>query len=475
MATEMKYSADKTSVIFAVNVEQKQFDAQYRKTCQKYAARLEISGFRQGSVPREMVEERVGAEFLAQEALNALLPNIIRGLIDEHRSEVTFAGHPQVTQADEKNPLALTIELALLPTVELADYGAIKLEATLDEEAITVEDGEVDSIIDNLVKSGAKWERTDEPLEMGFLATITATGTVDGASILDFKKREIYLTAESRWPLLGFHDKLLGLHRGAQAEFRLTVPDDFGEGEKVGKTAAFKVIVHSAQKQHLPELNDEFVSSLKQPEIETVAQLRETITKNLRHRKASDHNKEQDESLLAQFLELSEFRISEVLLAQEKHEMRSRQEEEVKARQMSWEDFLKQSGKTEEQFDAELAQTVEDSLKRRLVYDALTEREQPVIEDAHVKMAIGEMRRDPRFASIKNMAGLEKRVRAEMAEQKALYDAKEAIAKLANPETAAEPNAEGAPEGAGEAESAPKAKPKAKKRAKAKKSKPDSK
>lgn len=61
--------------------------------------------------------------------------------------------------------------------------------------------------------------------------------------------------------LKDFETPLHGLSAGAETEFDLTFPADYGSAEIAGKAARFHVRLHAVEELTLPEVDDEFAAA----------------------------------------------------------------------------------------------------------------------------------------------------------------------------------------------------------------------
>src|SRR5690606_30257983 len=81
--------------------------------------------------------------------------------------------------------------------------------------------------------------------------------------------------------LPGFVERLVGLERGGPYEIEVNLPDDFQAEELAGKKASYTVTIHEVKQEILPDLDDEFATSLDEG-FEDLAQLTERVRQDLR-------------------------------------------------------------------------------------------------------------------------------------------------------------------------------------------------
>src|ERR1700704_2065544 len=103
----------------------------YDRISDTYAKQAKVPGFRPGHAPRAVVRTRFKNEIRAQ-SLQELLPEAVNEAIIKH--ELNAIGEPDVqlanTEALEKfgeEPLAVTVNVEVLPNVELQNYKGIEV------------------------------------------------------------------------------------------------------------------------------------------------------------------------------------------------------------------------------------------------------------------------------------------------------------------------------------------------------------
>jgi trigger factor len=108
-----------------IEVDEETMKPALQKAAREASRRLQIPGFRKGKAPYDVVVRLVGEEYLTQEALEDLAPELVAKAIEEQ--EIQPYGQPELT-ALEINPPRVTVAIPLEPEVELGDYRSIHLE-----------------------------------------------------------------------------------------------------------------------------------------------------------------------------------------------------------------------------------------------------------------------------------------------------------------------------------------------------------
>jgi len=146
---------------YAVRVPAGEIDARARARLADIGKNLRLPGFRPGKVPANLVRKRYGSSVMAevlQEAVNGAADEVVRD------RQLRPAGQPRVEldgtppqPGEAAQDLELTVELELLPDIELPDLTQLSLtryRAEPDEDVIA-----------NALNSVAAQNRTFEDLE----------------------------------------------------------------------------------------------------------------------------------------------------------------------------------------------------------------------------------------------------------------------------------------------------------------------
>ena len=97
-----------------------------QETYKELANQIQIPGFRKGKVPSKLIDQRVGFDFVVENALNEGLNNFYQQALTEN--ELTPLSQPQVEvlskpeENDREADTKVEISVAIRPEIELPDY-----------------------------------------------------------------------------------------------------------------------------------------------------------------------------------------------------------------------------------------------------------------------------------------------------------------------------------------------------------------
>ena len=157
-----------------------------------------------------------------------------------------------------------------------------------------------------------------------------------------------------------------------EGEVDLTFPDDASEGELTGKTGTFSIRPSQVAEKVLPPLDDEFAKTVG---VADLAGLRKAVRNELAHAAFHEARDEAAERAVEHALATSQVEIPEVLVEDEVDHLVADLKARVKEEGITFEKFLLQARKTEEEIRKEWRPIAERRAKSLLVLDAIARKE----------------------------------------------------------------------------------------------------
>ncbi len=366
----------------ALNIEaetsemDKSLDEAYRHLVKE----VSIPGFRKGKAPRPILEQHVGRERLVEEALERLIPQLYKQVVESQQLEPIAEPDLEITQTE---PLKFKATVALKPKVKLGNYGDIKVEPGPEAQ---VTDEEVAAAMEDLRERQGAWVPVERPAELGDLVTMDIQAHVEGKPWLSHKGILYEMDKDSRSPVPGFASHLQGIEKAKPRSFTLTIPDDYPIKEMRGKEAAFEVTVIEVKQKQLPELNDQFAVSAGYTSLE---EMRRKVSEDLKTRAEARNRSELKQKALDALVEMSEVSYPPVLEEEEINELLRREAQSMGFREVT--DYLRRANKTEEEIRQQLRPLAKKRLTQGLVLGKLAEEEKIEISASEVDNKIEEM------------------------------------------------------------------------------------
>jgi len=358
---------EQSQLVLSIEVEPPELEEHLNRVYQRAVQRVNIPGFRRGKAPRSVVERELGRDAMVEDALETLLPQLTSKAIEEQGLDAVTAPQVKVTQYE---PLTIEAIVAVRPIVELGDYHQYRLEA----ESIDVTEEAIDEVVESLRRDAATWDPVERPVAMGDMITMQVKGQVEEDVIIEDESVDYILSAESINPMPGFADQLVGANREELREFSLPFPEDYPQTNLAGKDCNFTLKVQEVKEQTLPELDNEFVKSLK-IEVETPAALREKLKEDMLKHNQTIADQHYQELAVQALVEEANVELPPLMVDHEVEHILSEQAEAMQRQQVRMEDYLSTVGKSIEQLQEEVRPAAVERITSSLVMSALREKE----------------------------------------------------------------------------------------------------
>ena len=349
----------------------------------RLAPQISLPGFRKGKVPRHIVEGFMGRERLLNEVLDNMVYEVTSKAIEEQ--DIDAAGVPKIEDLD-LDPVSFTAIVALKPEVQLGDYKSIRVPFEPDE----VTDEAVTQRIDNIRESMGSWETVERPPQIGDLLNLDARGEIEGEEFWSREDGVLYLDDEGSVPVTGFPQAMVGIEPGQETEFTLLIPEDFRDASIAGKEASFTVTAKEVRERSLPELNDEFAQSLPDG-YENLEALREEVRKGMTADADARLEQEYEARVIQSLIDEATITIPPVMLENEATRIQNTQDQILESANIRKDDYLRSTGKTEEEVQKEAEEEAEQRIRRTFALNKVSELEEVEVTDQEIDERFNEM------------------------------------------------------------------------------------
>jgi trigger factor len=287
---------------------------------------------------------------------------------------------------------------------------------------MTIEDEQIQSVLDRLRESHATWEPVERAVQNGDRVAIDVHGRVEDTTLVDSKDAEYVVDAEGPQPAPGFADQLVGMKIGEERSFTLTLPEDYRRRELASKAAEFTVTLHGVKERRLPEVDDEFAKTVGD-EYETADQLREGIHKQLLESEEQSRAREHEESVIRAVVDQATVELPPQLAEEESQRLLEQLSNSLDRQGITIEQYLRFTGRQEPQLREELRAQGERSVRRSEVLNAVARAEGFEAGDDEVRQELVGAETDPaeigRLERLLESATVRERVAALLRERKA--------------------------------------------------------
>ncbi|PKK14973.1 trigger factor [Thermomonospora sp. CIF 1] len=360
-----------TRVKLTVEVPFEELKPNLDKAYKEISKQVRIKGFRPGKAPAPLIDRYIGRGAVLQEAVNDALPELYGRAVEA--SEIFVLGQPEVeiTKLDDGKEMTFTAEVDVRPKFQVPDYD--NLEVTVDEAKVT--DEEVEETLGNLRERFASLTTVERAAETGDFVTIDLSAQVDGEAVEDAAATGYSYEVGSNSSVEGLDEALTGMSAGESKTFTSKLVG----GERAGQEAEITVTVQSVKVKKLPEADDEFAQLAS--EFDTIEELRADLRTRLGRTKRMQQLSQARDRALEALMEQIDIPLPEKVVQAEIERRNEQLEQQLKWSGLSKEAYLKQQGKTAEEFDAEIAEAARRAVKGGFVLDQLALDEELGVEN----------------------------------------------------------------------------------------------
>ncbi|SHF12169.1 trigger factor [Modicisalibacter ilicicola DSM 19980] len=254
----MQVSVETTSQIerrVTVQVPAAEVDQAVTDRLKDTARNVRLNGFRPGKVPMAVVKQRYGRDVRNEVVGEMMRQHYVRAITEQSLNPAGYpALEPIVNESGKDLEFVATLEI--YPEIELASIEGTEIERPV----ASVEEADVDQMIETLRKQNASWEPVERAAAEGDQVKIDFTGYLGDEPFEGGQAEGHELVLGSNSFIPGFEEQLEGVKAGDETEIKVTFPEDYQAEHLAGQEATFKVKVHQVNAQQLPEIDDEFIA-----------------------------------------------------------------------------------------------------------------------------------------------------------------------------------------------------------------------
>ncbi|MBI4836629.1 MAG: trigger factor [Candidatus Abawacabacteria bacterium] len=355
----MKHSVKKlppSQVVITLTIEPAELEKFRGKAIEKLRSQVNVSGFRPGKAPDDVVVQQIGTDKLLEETLQAALPELYYNVVVEEKLQPIAGPESKIITTE---PFVLELTVPVLPEVKIGNYGKIKVK----REEVKIDPKDIAAEVEALQKRFSTFSDVQRGAQMGDRVEIDFVGTADGKEVEGAKSKNHPLILGSKTFVPGFEEALVGMEVGQSKQFSVTFPKDYHVDSLKDKPVQFDVSLLKVEEMKLPEMNEEFFQKLRNPKITDEKSLQEEITAFLKTQREAEEQNRKEEAILKQLVDITEAELPEVLIHEEIHYMEEQFSERLQAVGLTFDRYLEANKKTHEDIHKEY----EPEARRRLL------------------------------------------------------------------------------------------------------------
>lgn len=141
---------------YKITIESEKFENYYKKALLQIKSDLELPGFRKGSVPEKIVEEKIGESGILEEAAEfAVKDEWMKILLELEQKNIEALGRPevQITKIARGNPLEFSIKISVIDKINLPDYKKIAKDILGEKKIFEATEEEINKAFEYIKKN----------------------------------------------------------------------------------------------------------------------------------------------------------------------------------------------------------------------------------------------------------------------------------------------------------------------------------
>ncbi len=255
---------------------------------------VKLKGYRQGHVPRRLVERYFGDD-VKKDVAQKLVTGSIHEALAEHKLDPVAPPRVENGAVEAGQPFKYTATVEVRPRVEPKDYEGL----VVPKADLSIADAQVDERLEEMRTEHAMFVPVEgrEVAELGDFASCDYEGFVGGTPLRGAKREGVLLEVVPGSMLENKAEALLGARIGETRELGVTFPADYAVEELRGKEARFQTVLKGLKRREVPTLDDAFALDLG-GEAKTLSDLRAKLKSELEAQKKERAEGEQREKLL---------------------------------------------------------------------------------------------------------------------------------------------------------------------------------
>ncbi|MDD3304027.1 MAG: trigger factor [Clostridia bacterium] len=374
---------ENSKVVLEFTMSKEEFNKNLDKAFIKNAKYFKVPGFRNGKVPRAIVEKMYGETVLFDSVIEDTVDEAYRVAIEENKLEVVSKPELDIKQIGKDKDLIYTVTVFVKPEATVKNYKG--LEVKKFDTKVAKKD--VDAALDQARDKNARTVTIeDRALEMKDISTIDFEGFVDGVAFEGGKGENFELTIGSGQFIPGFEEQLVGMKIGEEKEITVKFPKEYHSENLADKDAMFKVKLISIKSKVLPELDDEFVKDVS--EFNTLEEYKKDLESKLKEDKEKQAEADKEAQAVEKLVENTEVTIPDSMIHDQMEQMVEQFNANLSYQGLNLETYCQYVNTTVDAFKETLRPQAEKDVKLKLAleYIAKTENITATEEDINAKI-----------------------------------------------------------------------------------------
>ncbi|MEX2153540.1 MAG: trigger factor [Gemmatimonadaceae bacterium] len=337
------------------------------QSARRYASSVRLPGFRPGKAPTALVRKRF-KDAIRQQALESLLQEAYQEVVEREKLKVASQPHLHDVHFDEGKPLTFELHIEIRPEITLARTQGFKVKRA----AAAVTENNVREQLEQLRDQRANWAPVTEKPAPGDMVTVLLATADENGELPEGKEYRVVLGGGQAIP--GIEELIMKLTPGETLEQSVRWPDDFPDESQRGKSKPVRVTLEDVKRKALPELDDAFAREVG--DFESLDALTTSVRKDLESHAEREADADVRQQIIDQLMQANAFDVPPSWVNQ-------LVDGYMKAYQIPEDE--------REKFTAEFRPVAERQVRRDLIIDTISEKEQLKATEADIDERVGEV------------------------------------------------------------------------------------
>ncbi|HEY8761072.1 MAG TPA: trigger factor [Candidatus Dormibacteraeota bacterium] len=359
-----------SQVALTIEVPADEVDRAFENVIAKLSQKAKIQGFRPGKAPRAVVEARLGAPVIREEAIEALVPEVVNRALTESGIEPIDRPRVDVLEFERGKPARFTATVSVMPEVELADLGSIRVERPHTE--VTTE--MVDRRVEELLDSQSTLEPVERPVQEGDVIVADLDVSADGKEVPSAGRRAMEMEVKEGVLIPELREAVIGKSTDEVAEAEVDMPADAADAELANKRANLRLTVRGVKQKNVPPLNDRTAETISNGEQKTALELKIAVRKDLEETAKRFDELAHEQKVLEAVVEGSRVEVPATLVDHEVAHQLEDLEQRIQRQGLRLDRYFAYSGTTAQEWAAKARPDAESRLKVDMVLGEATKK-----------------------------------------------------------------------------------------------------
>jgi len=350
-----------------------------------------VAGYRPGKAPANLIKDRIDPVALLEEGAEKAIRDIWPKTAEEQQIDGVGSPKVEITKIAPDNNLEFKVTVDTMPKIVLPDLKTIIEPLGKEKVSSKVEKKEIEDSLQWLADSRATTAKVERGAENGDLVNVNFKTFSEGKELEESQSDNYPLILGKGHFLDGFEKAIIGLKAGEEKNFSVVAPADYWEETLRGKTLDFQVKMNEVMERKLPEVNDEFAKTLGQ--FENIESLKKSIEDGIQGEKDRAEGERIRGLILKNIADKVTVDLPDSLVNGELQAMLHDLKHQCEDHGLSFEDYLKQVKKTEEEITKDLRENAATKAKADLILRTVSKEQKFAANEDEVNVAVTEVLR----------------------------------------------------------------------------------